>query len=144
MELLDLKRFHNIGFHLIPVGKDKIPLVEWKTYQSKKPDWVAIAGWHDQFKGCNWIIICGDEVNRIVVIDYDDPHIWERYFKDIKTLTVRTPSGGMHLYFKSKVIPNKIQKVYGYALDIQGAKSYVVCPGSKNEMGTWEIITDAP
>jgi hypothetical protein len=143
MELERLNRFYDMGFHLIPTNKEKIALVKWEQYQSEKPDWVTITEWFNQFKGCNWVIICGDDINSVVVADFDDPHIWERYFKDIKTLTVRTPSGGIHLYFKSKVIPNKIQKVFGYALDIQGAKSYVVCPGSKNEKGAWEIIEDS-
>lgn len=143
-EVETLKALFDKGFHLIPLNQAKKPLVTWEQYQNnKKPDWVVISGWNNKFKPSLWAIICGDIVNHIVVVDFDDPNIYERYFRDIRTLTVRTPSGGMHLYVKSKAIPDKVQKLYGYALDIQGAKSYVVCPGSKNEKGTWEIINDA-
>jgi hypothetical protein len=47
----------------------------------------------------------------------------------LDTLTVRTPSGGMHLYYKGPPVANSAGKL-GEGLDVRGYHGYVVAPGS--------------
>lgn len=46
------------------------------------------------------------------------------------SMTISTPSGGMHLYLRTKAsVPNSVDKV-GPGIDIRGEGGYVVGPGS--------------
>lgn len=60
------------------------------------------------------------------------------------TLTVRTPSGGMHLYFKSEPSRNSHNKL-GAGLDTRGHRGYALAAGSElTGEGPYVIEVDAP
>jgi hypothetical protein len=71
----------------------------------------------------------------------DDPFAeWEN------TLTIETPSGGRHLYYKTdpeRRIPNSVAKL-GPGIDIRGDGGYVVGPGSEVGGKTYIVINKAP
>jgi len=128
-----INRFYDMGFLIIPTGADKKPLIQWKDYQTRRATLPELTTWFSN--GNNPAVICGAISDNLVIIDCDDPHVSN--LLQIDTFTVRTPSGGIHLYTKSKVIPEKQQAYRGYALDIQADKSYALLPGSKTDKGEY-------
>jgi predicted P-loop ATPase len=92
--------------------------------------------------------------NGLFVLDLDPRHGSAASIADLQvehgklpmTRTVRTPSGGQHLYFKvpaGQVVRNSSGKV-GAGLDIRGDGGYVVAPPSVTDAGSYELEVDAP
>jgi len=66
-----------------------------------------------------------------------------------KTLTVRTPSGGVHLYWrqpKDEPLRSKIglREFGGKGVDLKGEGGYVVAPFAETDAGVYEILDDSP
>lgn len=64
-----------------------------------------------------------------------------------RTFTVRTPSGGTHLYFRPPVdgpAPRNTVRRLGPLIDTRGVGGYVVAPGSRVDGAVYEIVDDAP
>lgn len=59
-----------------------------------------------------------------------------------ETFTVRTPSGGLHYYFKAPDTRPTRNKL-GLGLDTRGADSYVLAPGSRIDERPYEIENDS-
>jgi hypothetical protein len=137
-----LKRFYDTGFSLFPVGQGKRPLIPWEGYKHKRADWVTIQGWGNMYHACNWAVVCGAVSGGLTILDCDDPKIVD--LLRIDTLTVQTPSGGRHLYVRSNKIPEKEQAHKGYALDVQGERSYALIPPSTSDQGVYTIVKDVP
>lgn len=57
-----------------------------------------------------------------------------------KTFTVKTPTGGLHLYFKG-IVANTVGQA-GPNLDSRCNRGYVVAPGSQLDTGMYEIVDD--
>ncbi len=64
---------------------------------------------------------------------------------DDQTLTVRTPSGGLHIYFASPdfAVRNSASQI-GPALDVRGEGGLVVAPGSTVGEGAYTVERDLP
>lgn len=64
-----------------------------------------------------------------------------------RTLTVSTPSGGRHLYFRppseGPELRNTVRRL-GPLIDTRGVGGYVVAPGSRIDGVEYEIVDDAP
>ena len=152
--------------NLLPVvplveGK-KIPYVPWSREENRITDIQTLERVieRDKFiytdsKGriqnitdiTGFVLITGD----IVVIDCDrhgkedGVEVFDNYVKEhninINTLTVKTPTGGIHYYFKTNY---NIKTGAGIlpSVDVRGDKGVIVLPGSKREDGTYEVIND--
>jgi hypothetical protein len=107
------------GFYVFPVVRHgKVPAVKrWQEQATRDP--MRIRGW---FRRRAWNIGVATGPSRLVVVDLDDAHgvaapePWTgaRHGRDVlallaaaakqpvprQTYTVRTPSGGLHLYFR--------------------------------------------
>ena len=60
------------------------------------------------------------------------------------TFTVRTPSGGHHLYFTYPIdreVKNSAGGALGPGLDVRGWHGYVVAPGTVRPKGAYEIVS---
>lgn len=104
------------------------------------------------FANCNVGIVTGLR-NGIIGVDIDayrmdDDNLFiikygKNYFKKlitkIDTLTIKTPSGGYHLYFKYDIELRQTQnkKIH---IDIRNEGGYLVCPPSKINDKKYEII----
>ena len=148
---------------------DKRPTIDrWEERASASPAHVG-AAWRDRFPACNVGIACGP--SGLVVIDLDTtahggslPESWaaeasvcdgcdvlavlaERAGESWpSTYSVRTPSGGMHLYFAAstgRVIRNSASRV-GPMVDVRGAGGYVVGAGSIAHGRAYELAADEP
>ncbi|MBI2059545.1 MAG: bifunctional DNA primase/polymerase [Nitrospirae bacterium] len=100
--LSDALELHRRGYAVIPIreGQKHPPLVDWKTFQTKRPTEEDIRKWFAHGSP-NMAIVTGS-VSGISVIDLDGPEGMENFKKlgvSGDTFTVKTPKG-MHLYFK--------------------------------------------
>lgn len=106
MTLETLKKFHMMGLKLVPLtikdGK-KIPLVQYSGWKEKEQDWVTLQGLYETYKEIkplHWAVYC---VNGNIGLDFDCPQDYETFFKDVYTLTTKSPSGGYHVFLKTLV-----------------------------------------
>jgi len=115
--------------------------------------------------GANYGIACGP--SDLIVVDLDiakDPQelaegeptqgwVVLRELADThdgelpRTFTVRTASGGQHLYFRPPVdgpTPRNTVRRLGPLIDTRGVGGYVVAPGSRVDGVEYQVIDDAP
>ena len=131
------------GFSVLPLRKDKKPFLEWTEYQKRRASKDEINAWFEKWPKANVGIVTG-KISDVVVIDIDDD--WgetavEKYIDDAALPpTVKTPSGGKHLYFKAPSIhmSNNAKVIPG--CDFRGDGGYVVAPPSIGETGEWEWL----
>ena len=71
MQLEHALEYHNQGHHVIPTGKNKKPLVEWKIYQTEKPMLDEVQEWWAKWPDANIGLVTG-KVTNLVVIDVDN------------------------------------------------------------------------
>ena len=122
---------------------EKVPLTKWERYQEEPPTIAEVQKW---FKDTNYniAIVCGRVSKNLVVIDFDDTEIYEKFIKEIEgdaelkdviesTWLVETGKG-FHIYLlvdtEKPVKTGKLQKV-----DIKGEGGYVVAPPSLHPNG---------
>lgn len=122
--------------NIIPLKPNsKIPAIPWKKYQTRRYE----GGFAP---GMNFALVCGKTSDMAFVLDIDHWEVYERFFKDVNTLTWRTPSGGVHMVFKSATPVKKVVKYRGFPIDIQGEGSYAVCPPSVVDGREYIVIKD--
>ncbi len=109
------------GKSIFPVGKDKKPLIAWEEYQTRLATIEEVEKWWSLFPEANIGLVTG-KVSGVTVIDFDLGS--EDYKTFPETLTVRTGSGGYHLYYKYYSIRNKVRILPH--IDIRGDGGYVV------------------
>jgi len=127
-----LKTKHSV----IPVGKDKIPLVKWQEFQNRLATENEVNDWFDKYPEANVGIITG-KISNLVVVDVESGGDIKRF---PETLTIRTGGGGWHLYYRYYPIANKT-RIFPLT-DIRGDGGYVVAPGSTHASGNkYEILT---
>jgi len=156
------------GWRVFPcLRNDKRPAIKrWEQAAWGNPDGVAEA-WRERYPGANIGIACGP--SQLVVVDLDTPEHggslpagWAaepgiRDGRDVlavlaeragqpwpATYSVRTPSGGLHLYFAAiggREIRNSASKV-GPMIDVRGAGGYVVGAGSVIAGRAYEAADD--
>lgn len=117
----------------------------------------------DTYADCNLGVLTG-KVSGITVIDFDlksnlhhDAQSGMDLYKQIKltmdfcgvkTYTVSTPSGGIHMYFKyDPRLPTRVcTKVNGkiYSVDVRNDAGYVVAVNQKLPNGVYCVVEDAP
>lgn len=130
------------GWHVLPTRERRPVIKDWENEATADPD-EAIAAWdpRGEWSGYNIGIACGP--SGLVVIDLDTkngkngPEEFAKLLAQLgielpPTLTVRTPSGGTHLYFQAppgveiRLSASQIAK----GVDIRAWGGQVVAPGS--------------
>jgi len=142
--------YKKLGFSIIPLqARSKSPALEtWKEYQSRKPSDQELAQWFndtDLAKGMNIGIVCGPVSGNLVVIDFDDPEIYYKFFDAEKiekdTLVIKT-SRGIQVYllepFTEK--PTKSAKIPELKMEIRSSGNYVVAPPSIHPSGAQYVF----
>jgi hypothetical protein len=127
------------GFHCAPVapGKKAPPLVmDWEA--AATTDLAQVQRWAAEYPRCNWL--CAPARSGHVVLDLDRKNgkdgvreleklAAQHGFEVFNTLTVSTPSGGLHLYLTG-VLPNSASRI-APGIDVRGVGGYVLVPGSR-------------
>jgi hypothetical protein len=131
------------GYNLCPVSKGTKDqyLHKWSLLQEKKATLQQINGWRGKYNS-DWVLVCGKQNNNIIVIDFDDPEIYERYFSEYKKMLSRSPSGGYHLYIKAKKLPGATNGFGGFLIDIKGEGG--VCHIPPSEGNDWIFFESEP
>src|SRR3989338_3248875 len=132
-----------LGWSVIPLGIDKKPLIEWKSFQSERASEEQIKEWFSKPE-VNVGVITG-KISNLIVVDIDPRHGGtEEDFKEVQTIKSATGGGGWHYYFQYvDGIQNSANIKSG--IDIRGEGGYVVVPPSSHSSGKdyeWIIAPD--
>jgi hypothetical protein len=127
------------GFSIIPVGKNKKPLVQWQRYQKEQASEDQMKQWWKKWPTANIGIVTGD-ISGLAVIDIDEVEVARESLQDLITDSLimpiaNTPSGGQHLYFRcpDNKLSNNTRIVQG--CDLRANGGYIVVPPSSNGNG---------
>jgi hypothetical protein len=145
---VDFFQIPNFDINLMKLSLEsngKTPCQEWKTLNAPIKSLV--------YDNCNVGLITGIR-NMITVVDLDfkdipyDDHAFiekfgNKFMKHFDTFTVKTQSGGYHLYFKYDA---EIKQTQNKALgvDIRNDGGYVVCPPSSINGKQYVIKNNVP
>ncbi|MGW4369164.1 bifunctional DNA primase/polymerase [Nocardia takedensis] len=152
------------GFRVFPLHPDaKTPAIEhWNAAATL--DQRRIRWWWRRWPDGNIGIACGPSGLHVLDLDtgHDQPppapwagardgrDVLARLALDaghplpVPTLTVATPSGGLHLYYRAPrepVLRNTIARL-GWRVDSRGDGGYVVAPGSALPTGDYRVVDD--
>lgn len=118
------------GFRVFPVlPGDKVPPKDMRWKQEATTDPARIRAWWAQEPSYNYGVATGAGV---LVVDVDANKNGYASLLDLDlpdTLTVRTPGGGLHLYYSAPDVQNSVDRV-APGIDVRSAGGYVVGPGS--------------
>jgi len=121
---------------VIPVGKDKTPLVEWKQFTQRLATEDEVRGWWTKYPEANIGIITG-KISNITVVDIDKKSGGLETLKTLDlpdTLISQTGGGGMHYFYQYQEGMNNRAGVY-QGVDIRGEGGYVVVAPSLHVSG---------
>lgn len=124
-----------LGLSVIPVAKDKKPLVQWKNFQTIPATPEQVQSWWLQYPDCNVGIVTG-QLAGITAVDVDSK-VELQYVKKLVPATVprfTTGRGGQYL-FKWNGEGNTV-KVHGRDIDIRGEGGFSVAPESVHSNGS--------
>lgn len=125
------------GFSVIPVKKDKRPLIKWERYQTEKAGPEQIKEWWKKWPDANIGLVTG-KISGIMVVDIDSQEghdALNEFIPDtLRTPISKTQSGGWHYIFKyQKGLVNRARVING--CDIRTDGGYIVAPASIGESG---------
>lgn len=127
--------YRNDGFNVIPVNRNKRPLVAWTDFQKEFPQIdLLYEWWGEKWPDAGIGIITG-AISGVCVVDVDvkdgKPGLEEiaKLLPEGYTAHAKTPSGGIHLYFSNRNgTGNRVE--FRPGLDFRGEGGYVVAPSS--------------
>jgi len=153
MQLEYLRKWLALGWPVFPVRADKTPRIQdWE--HNATTDEAKIADWLRRWPGTNFgvalgraglIVVDTDVAKRLkggVVADGETSlRALEREAGAAlpETFTVRTPSGGLHRYYRAANLGSR--NALRPALDVKSGGGYVVMPGSVFPKGTYEVVS---
>ena len=140
------------GFRVfpLPAGANGPPFWEsWPTLATTDPAQIE-AWWRDALTGYVQPYNIGVCTSGLAVIDLDNKkgkagqREYEALGGAFDTLTVRTPTGGYHLYYRApRPVPVSVDRI-APGVDVRGENGYVVAPGSARPDGDYSLLFDAP
>lgn len=115
---------------VIPVGKDKKPLISWKEFQSRIATEEEVNKWWTDHPNANIGIVTG-KISNLAVVDVEKGGDISKF---PETDMIRTGGDGWHLYYSYvEGVENKT-RVFPLT-DIRGEGGYVVAPPSIHASG---------
>lgn len=130
------------GWSLIPVGRDKKPLIKWEPYQDAPANEDQLREWFTKYPNANIGLVTG-AVSGIVAVDIDSAEggkaIQEYIPNSILCPTVATPRG-RHLYFKHPGVGVSNNAKVIIDCDFRGDGGYILIPSSVTKDGKYEWI----
>lgn len=126
----------NDKLSVIPVGKNKVPLIPWKEFQTRFPTDEEIDQWFDGNPDAQIGIVTG-KISNLTVVDVE--HGGDPSFLPQETLIVKTGGGGWHYYYRfADGMQNKAR--VRPLIDIRSEGGYVVAPPSETDKGPYAVI----
>ena len=114
------------------------PLVEgWPDKATTDPE--QIRSWWARWPNANIGVHCKDHIVIDVDVKNGKPGLQslKALDLDLNTLTVRTPTGGLHVYYSGPNVKNSVGAL-GPGLDIRSDHGYVLGPGSETDGGSYK------
>ena len=146
----------DMGFSVIPIKKgEKIPLIEWASYQQRQPTREEVETWFTDFPDAQIALVTG-MVSGVAVVDADGP-VGVKWMKSILPATsvyAKTAKGWHAFYKMTNLIGNKARVVP--EIDVRGQGGYVLIAPSIHPSGSqytltfpidgqgWEDLTEFP
>jgi hypothetical protein len=130
------------GLSILPLAKDKKPLMQWQELQTRQPTELEVRQWFKQWPDCNIGIVTG-KISNLTVIDCDSQEAIESFYAGYqgKTPNVKTPHG-MHFYFQYQEGVRNTARLTDH-IDVRSEGGYVVAPPSINGDGTaYRFVND--
>ena len=137
--LAEALRYAGIGKSVIPVGKNKRPLLDWKEFQERVATDEEIKSWWTKWPHAQLGLVTG-KISGVAVVDV------EKEFGDPSQLNLppttvsKTGSGGWHLFYKYRDGIKNHARIGGKKVDIRGEGGYVIIPPSFNENGEYRWL----
>lgn len=134
--------YRSRGFSVIPVKTDKKPYIStWLEFQKRIATEEEIKQWLTNYPDAQIAIITG-EVSNLAVIDIDIHKGGDATPYAFDTTTVRSGSGGIHLWFKHLPgLKNSTGEIAPH-VDVRASGGYILVPPSKNENGQYTFIKE--
>lgn len=133
-----LRYLKECKFSIIPIDKNKKPLIRWTEFQKRLPTEQELQGWFTQWPDANIAIVTGT-LSGVCVVDLDEVEIAKKALNDLipdslSFPVVKTPKGE-HWYFKCSdpTISNNAKTING--CDQRGEGGYIIAPPSINSEG---------
>lgn len=148
--------YAGLGWPVFPVGDDKKPRIkDWENQATS--DELLIRKWAGKWPGTNFGCALGRA--SLVVVDSDVDKMQkdgttasgEKSLQALQaeqaaslpaTFTVRTPSGGMHRYYRAANFGSK--NAFRPGLDVKSGGGYVVIPDSVTARGRYAVVDAVP
>jgi len=98
------REYAKCGYSIIPVGKDKRPLVKWGEFQQRRASYSTLEQWFS--KDVNMAVVTGKNSGGLCAIDFDSIEFFEEWFcipavrEAAKNLVFQESGRGMHVFFK--------------------------------------------
>ena len=135
----------NLGRLVFPCNSEKKPIVEhWKDSASLDPDEIRTMFGR---RGAALIAMPTGEATGVVVVDVDvkgsrQGMAWldANSHRLVQTYTVKTASGGLHLYFRWPAPVRNSASRIAPGIDVRGDGGYVIIPPSQG----YSVADDAP
>ena len=136
-EFLD---YRNRGFSVIPVKRSKEPLIlSWKEFQSRIASEEEIKQWLATWPDAQLAIITG-KVSNLTALDIDIYNGADSTPYNYETTTVKSGSGGIHLWFKHYPGLRNSHDVIAPHVGVKSEGGYIIVPPSKNNVGEYSFI----
>lgn len=141
------------GMYLFPLTQgSKVPLKGTNGQDDATNDPATLAAWSTRYPNANAGVHCAPSGLYVVDVDCGGEKVGDASWDALvmqhghaETLTVRTPSGGLHFYYRmppGDVLTNTAGKL-GRHIDTRG-NGYVVAPGSIVGGVCYEVVSDVP
>lgn len=132
------RRLCRRGLSVIPVGRDKKPLVKWERYQKAAADAKQVDEWWTRWPDANVGVVTG-AVSGVVVLDADgdDGRASLKALDTLATTPLTKTGRGYHQFFAHPGANFTIGNRAGLApgLDVRGDGGYVILPPSRHASG---------
>ncbi|WP_287461238.1 bifunctional DNA primase/polymerase [Sphingomonas sp.] len=131
------------GFRVFPIspGKKTPAIKKWELRATSDPEVIERVWTHAEY---NVGVLCDDMI--VVDVDVKKGKRGVQSFFELglppDTLTVETPTGGFHAYYKGPSRANKAELANG--IDVRSFHGYVIAPGSVTTDGVYRLAKDVP
>jgi len=129
-----------VGLSVIPVGRDKRPLVRWQAFQQRRATEEEAEEWFARWPDAQIGLVTGG-LSGVDVVDFDTRDApWPPRGRELPTdVVVATGGGGLHYYVRHTAGVRNSAGRLADGVDVRGEGGYVVLPPSESHKGAYRF-----